>query len=214
MWYLYLDESGDLGFNFNYKNPSKFFSICILLVKDRQANLAIRNAVKKTLKRKIKNYRKSSGEQELKGSRVSLAVKEYFWALVKDIPFHLYAISLNKKDTILQAADNQHRIYDYVTYSIIQKIPLHEAKTRIQLVVDKCKGTKEVRQFNRYISSHLPGLVDPRVAVDIDHLTSHQDPGLQAVDLFAWGVHRKYEKGDSQWYDMFSEKIDFDQVWP
>lgn len=213
MWYLYLDESGDLGFDFKNKSPSKFFSICILLTKDRQSHLAIRNAVKKTLKRKVKNYRRDMAE-ELKGSKVNLPVKAYFWRLVKDIPFHLYTISLNKRESILQAADNQHRIYNYITHSVLKQIPLYEAKTRIQLVADKCKGSREIRQFNQYITANLEGLVDPRVPVAIDHLPSHQDYGLQAVDLFAWGVHRKYEMNDSQWYELFSEKISFDKAYP
>lgn len=213
MWHLYLDESGDLGFNFNYKSPSKFFSICILLIKDREAHLALRNAVKKTLKRKFKNYRRGVSE-ELKGSKMDFSKKCYFWSLVKDISFYLYTISLNKRDSILQVADNQHRIYNYITHSVIEQIPLHEAKTRIQLVVDKSKGRHEIRQFNQYISANLEGLVDPRVPVSIDHLTSHQEYGLQAVDLFTWGVHRKYEKGDSRWYDLFSEKISFDKAYP
>jgi len=30
MWWLYLDESGDLGFDFISKKPSEYFTICIL----------------------------------------------------------------------------------------------------------------------------------------------------------------------------------------
>ncbi|MBU1291133.1 DUF3800 domain-containing protein, partial [bacterium] len=33
MYYLYLDESGDLGFDLVNKNSSKFFTVCILLIK-------------------------------------------------------------------------------------------------------------------------------------------------------------------------------------
>lgn len=33
MWFLYLDESGDLGFDFVNKKPSKFFTIAILEIK-------------------------------------------------------------------------------------------------------------------------------------------------------------------------------------
>jgi len=33
MWYLYLDESGDLGFDFINKKPSKFFTVTILAIR-------------------------------------------------------------------------------------------------------------------------------------------------------------------------------------
>ena len=32
MFYIYLDESGDLGFDFEAKKPSKFFTITLLLI--------------------------------------------------------------------------------------------------------------------------------------------------------------------------------------
>lgn len=31
--------------------------------------------------------------------------------------------------------------------------------------------------------------------------------GLQAVDLFCWGIFRKYERGETTWYDVFRERI-------
>jgi len=37
---------------------------------------------------------------------------------------------------------------------------------------------------------------------------------LQAVDFFAWGFFRKYEKGDARWYEVFREKIAFERVYP
>jgi hypothetical protein len=53
MWYLYLDESGDLGFDFVNKHPSKFFTVTILATKGQANNKAIIKAVKKTLARKL-----------------------------------------------------------------------------------------------------------------------------------------------------------------
>ena len=53
MWYLCLDESGDLGFDFVNKKPSKHFTICLLAMSDSAAYYAIRRAAKKTLRRKV-----------------------------------------------------------------------------------------------------------------------------------------------------------------
>jgi len=49
MWRFYLDESGDLGFDFDRKNTSRYFTICILAISGRDSFRRIRNAVKKTL---------------------------------------------------------------------------------------------------------------------------------------------------------------------
>ena len=49
MLHLYLDESGDLGFDFANKNPSRFFTITILVVDGFEANRKLIAAVRKTL---------------------------------------------------------------------------------------------------------------------------------------------------------------------
>lgn len=67
MLHLYLDESGDLGFNFAEKKSSKFFTITILAVDGFEANRKMIAAVRKTLKRKL-NLRNKNKIHELKGT--------------------------------------------------------------------------------------------------------------------------------------------------
>ena len=55
MWHLYLDESGDLGFDFVNKKPSKFFTITILAVSSDERNKALISATKKVIRKKIKS---------------------------------------------------------------------------------------------------------------------------------------------------------------
>lgn len=83
MWYLHLDESGDLGFDFVNKKPSKFFTVCILAISQRDSSFKIGQAVKKTLRRKL-NKPKKCQVYELKGSSSTLEVKQYFWNQIKD----------------------------------------------------------------------------------------------------------------------------------
>lgn len=53
MMYLYLDESGDLGFDFENKQPSRYFTITIVVVKDIAANQKLKKEVEIVLKRKL-----------------------------------------------------------------------------------------------------------------------------------------------------------------
>jgi len=63
MWFLYLDESGDLGFDFVNKGPSNYFTITILAVSGMSRNRAIIKATTKTLKRKLN--RRGSRKEDL-----------------------------------------------------------------------------------------------------------------------------------------------------
>jgi hypothetical protein len=83
----------------------------------------------------------------------------------------------------------------------------------VQLVVDKCKGKPEIVEFNNYIFSQVKSRFDPLIPLDIAHLCSHDDKVLQAVDLFAWGVFRKYERKDLKWYSVFQEKVRYDDLY-
>jgi hypothetical protein len=199
MWFLYLDESGDLGFDFVNKKPSKFFTVTILGISGKDVNRALINAVKRTIKRKLG---RKNGERELKGAKTSLDVKKYFYEQSRNIKFNLFAVTLNKRRLYDSLARDKERIYNYVARLVLDKIPFEEAATRVELIVDKCKSKPEISDFNRYIMSSIKGRLEPKVPLTITHDLSHQNFGLQAVDLFCWGIARKYEKKDTVWLEM------------
>lgn len=95
---------------------------------------------------------------------------------------------------------------------MLDQIPFEKALDRIALLIDKSKSRKEILEFNSYIIRQLEGRIDPKVPLDIEHKTSTEHLGIQMVDLFSWGIFRKYEKSDSAWFDVFKEKVLFDEV--
>jgi hypothetical protein len=209
MWYLYLDESGDLGFDFINKKPSSFFTICILATSSRESFLQIGRSVRKTLSRKLGKPKKQK-TFELKGTATTLDIKKYFWRQVSDCQFGLYAITLNKRRVYNELSKNKERVYNFVARQVIDKIPFEKADNRVQIVVDKCKARPEILDFNNYIFRQLEGRINPSIPVNINHSSSHEDAVLQAVDLFAWGIFRKYERSDREWFDIFRGKMLFD----
>ncbi len=215
MWYLYLDESGDLGFDFINKKPSKFFTISILALSSQLANRQLINAVKKTLRRKLNRKRnKKRIVHELKGSSTTFAVKEYFYSQVKEIKFGIYSITLNKKRVYEQLSKEKDRVYNFIARKVLDQIPFElSGGTRIKLVVDKSKGKLGIREFNKYVEKQLGARIDPKTPLDIYHWDSQNTPGLQAADLFTWGIYQKYEKGKRDWFKLFEEKINFDDLY-
>lgn len=195
MWYLFLDESGDLGFDFVNKKPSKYFTVVILATRGVENNRKIKKAVELTLRRKLnpKSKRKRIVE-ELKGEATNLEIKKYFYNQVKDVRFALYSITLNKLRVYEELARNKSRVYNFISRQVFDKIPFEKAVgTRIILTIDKSKGKKGIKEFNEYIIKQLEGRLAPHIPFDIYHEDSKAVGGLQAVDMFAWGIHRKYE---------------------
>lgn len=210
MWWLYLDESGDLGFDFVNKKPSKFFTVCILATSHGDANDAMKRAVRRTLRNKL-NHKKKRMAKELKGSATTLPVKQYAYRQLGASVFGIYALTLNKKRLYPHLMENKHRVYNYLARLVTDQIPFEKADGQVQLVIDKSKGKKQCWEFNQYILSQLEGRLSPEVTLDFLHDESECWPGLQWADLFAWGIFQKYERRNTDWYQLYEGKIRYEQ---
>lgn len=207
MLYLYLDESGDLGFDFFSKKPSECFTIAILAIRGVNNNRVLLKSVRKTIRRKL--CKKSL--QELKGSHSTIEVKRYFYNLVSSVPFDIYALTLNKKRVYNELTQKKDRVYNFIARNVLDRIPFDNTLKRIEFIIDKSKNRREIGEFNDYIVRQLKGRLDPKIPLNISHHTSIENPGLQAIDLFSWGIYRRYERADNEWYNLFKARVRYDE---
>jgi len=214
MLYLYLDESGDLGFDFVNKKPSKYFVVTILAVKGDDANRCLINGVKKTLKRKLnpKNKRKRIVE-ELKGTKTLIDVKEYFYRQVSGLNLGIYSIILNKKRVFQYLMNDKSRVYNFIARTVLDHIPYEDAQEKIVLTIDKSKSKPEIIEFNSYIRHQLESKIDPAVPFYINHADSKEHYAIQAVDLFSYAIFEKYERRREDWYKIIKRKIKYCSVY-
>ena len=209
---VYLDESGDLGFNFSKLKTSQYFVIALLVVYDMKSNKKIEKAVQRTLKNKIRKKKRKANTIELKGSKTSFKVKEYFYRQIKDCKFEIYSIVLNKKRVYPELRRNKERLYNYLARLILGKCPLKKVQTRLILKVDRSKAKKEQGAFDRYLIFQIQAILSPKIPLEIYHIDSKESKGVQAMDMFIWGIFRKYENSDLEWYRVFREKVKFETV--
>lgn len=120
---------------------------------------------------------------------------------------------MNKKRVYRELAQKKDRVYNFIARNVLEHTPIEESSSRIQFIIDKSKNKKEVGEFNEYIERQLAGRIDPRIPLDIYHHTSHENLGLQAVDLFCWGIFRKYELKDREWFEVFGSRVIYDDVY-
>ena len=214
MLYLYLDESGDLGFDFVNKKPSKYFVVSILVVKGHEANRRLINGVKKTLRRKLnpKNKRKRI-VSELKGTKTTIEVKEYFYRQVRDLDLAVYAIILNKRRVYSSLIKQKSRVYNFIARSVLDQIPYGNAEQKVELTIDKSKSKPEIVEFNDYIYRQLESKIDPAVPLNIYHVNSIEHCALQAADMFSYAIFEKYERRRDQWFTIVKEKIKYCSVY-
>ncbi|PKN01821.1 MAG: hypothetical protein CVU77_02460 [Elusimicrobia bacterium HGW-Elusimicrobia-1] len=205
--YIFLDESGDLGFDFSKAHTTSHLVITVLVARDKTG---FERAVKRTLKNKVNRRRNSVNE--IKGSDTAFEVKKYFYnTLLKyETDFEIYAVILNKRRVYKYLSSEPEMLYAFLSKFLLEKCPFEQAIDRIILTIDKRSRKQGVESFNKYLLSYLKAQL-PKI--DIYHNHSYASKGLQAVDLFCWGVFRKYERKDAEWYDMYKDKIRFETMY-
>jgi hypothetical protein len=212
--YLYLDESGDLGFKPEKKGSSKKFVITVLACFSDQARRNIRKAIQRTIKSKINKGKKKKHIQELKGSKTDFKIKKYFYEKIKGNGWEIFTLVLNKNRVHddLKTKNGKKKLYNYLSRILIEKMApsLQSSKQNIELFVDKSKNSEEIRDFNNYLENQLEALLPLNIFLKIFHLSSTESFELQAVDLFCWGIFRKYEQNNTEWYELFSNRIAFE----
>ena len=212
--YLYLDESGDLGFDLDKKGSSKKFIITILACSSDMSRRNIRQAIQRTIKCKINKGKKKKHLQELKGSKTEFKIKKYFFEKVKNNGWEIFTLALNKsrvRDN-LKSKKGKKKLYNFLSRFLIEKMTqlLYDSKQNVELFVDRSKNSEEIRDFNEYLGNQLEAILPLDISLHIYHLSSSESFELQAADMFCWGVFRKYELKDLEWYNLFKDKIAYE----
>lgn len=208
--YLYLDESGDLGFDFENKKPSRFFVITLLAVSMPKSIKILNKAVSKTLEKKL-NYKKKNHRviAELKGSATTLAVKQYFLNCINQhtLDLNLYSIVLDKLELLKHVQSPiKEQLYNNMAHQLLEKIQF-PAVNQVNLIVDRSKDNLGIKEFNDYLYANLSLCLNLQTKLYISHDDSEKHKGIQAVDMFCYGIARKYERQDESWYNLFKDKI-------
>lgn len=205
MSWIFLDESGDLGFNFKKKNTSKYFVISLLIVKDKPS---VDKVVKKIFqgfsKKEIKSH---SGTLHCYKEKTSTRKKLLTKLAEKDIS--IINIYLNKKKVFTGLQENNHILYNYVTNILLDRlytkklVPLSEL---IVLVASRRETNKFLNEnFKEYLKSQMFNRRKLRFEVEIK--TPKEEKCLQIVDFVSWSTYRKYEHKDSIYWKIISPKI-------
>lgn len=209
--FLFLDESGDLGFNFDNPKTSRYLVIGVLVCFDHFTYKSVVQAVRRTLKNKLPKM-----TPELKGNRLPIYIKKYFLKELtsNDGDWSLYMAVADKKAWLARYISKYHFeprkevLYNELAKRLFSELNYRQLDSHIDVTIDCSKNkAAEIKIFNEAILSIINAGLSKKVCVHIKHSDSQINPGLQAIDLFCSGVGRKYEKGDCSWYREFAGRI-------
>ena len=168
--YVYLDESGDLGFG---QGGSRYFTISFVVVKD-QIHFII--CVKEV---KIKYY--IPRNVELKGSNARESIKEDLLNRFAKLDMEVHAITVRKKNIEAKLRKDMNLLYNYmVGLLLVERILAEAAGARVSVNVDRrviSVTALPIHEYLKYKTWYEGQRQD--IDLEISHLDSHQAYAIQ-----------------------------------
>lgn len=199
-----MDESGDLGLK---KSSSEWYIICAVITDDRRALERVVKKVWVNLKSKTRG--------ELHATHESNIVRKRFLKKLCDVKSIQVACAMVNKSWFKKRKLNANEnIYLLILESLINDILILsrlDTSKNVEIYIDqndtkKTSRDKLVSDLTSYLESKYPA----RFSVTLE--SSHDNKSLQAVDFIAWALFQKYERSNSEFYELIRDRILFESI--
>lgn len=205
MNYIFLDESGDLGFNFSKKKTSRFFVIALLFVKNKKP-------LEKIIKRTMAHFNKIERKSH---HGMIHAYKEHPKTIYKILDslssqdISVMSIYLNKRKVYTKLQNEKHILYNYVTNILLDRIftrKLLPFDHPITLIAAK-------KETNRFLNDNFCSYIKTKTSTNhkldlsIEIKPAQQDKCLQLIDCISWSIFKDYEYNDESYINTIRPKI-------
>lgn len=188
---FYIDESGDLGFA---PGSSRYFVIGVVCVDSDEQKL---------IKRYVRRFRAKKGlgrKVELHASETKTVDRVHFCQGLARLPCSIHYLVLNKAKIKPELRRDKNILYNFLCGLVLP--PLMSVMQQATIHMD-CRNIKVAsgNSLHDYLRVKLWGEMNASVDVQFGYFDSRESEGIQAADLVANAVYRRYERGDSRAYD-------------
>lgn len=205
MVYIFMDESGDLGFDFAKPKTSKYFVITLLLTADKKS---VENIIKKMVRSLHKKQLKSH-HGVLHSYKENASTRQKVLTTLAEKDVQILAIRLNKQK-VRKLKDKKHVLYNFVTHILVDRLltsrKLLAVGGKITLVASRRETKKLLNEnFQTYVKRQVSK--NHKLNLEVVVKTPDQEKGLQAADMACWAIYRKWEHKDGSYYRLIKSKI-------
>ncbi len=201
MSYIYLDESGDLGFG---ERSSRWFILTIVFTGNHRK---IEKCAKKVHQGLKKKYKKISELHAYHADEITR--KRVLKLLSETDDLKILSIVLNKKKVYTDLQNQKPYLYNYTANILLDRLHnknVLKADEKVLICIDQRETNKFLKKnFEEYLKINLNGKIKNHFEIKIK--ASHTEKCLQVVDFISWAIFRKYERGDYEYYEIIKNKI-------
>jgi tetrahydromethanopterin S-methyltransferase subunit G len=204
MAYIFLDESGDLGFNFKKKKTSRYFVVTLLYTERKEP-------LEKIVKKIFRGFRqtgKSHATNVIHAYKESRITNERILKHLNELDVEIHSVSIHKKNIPKSIRSDIHVLYRLIVSSLL--CVLLDARQSITdepiyIVVSQRETNKSLnKEFIESVQKFLERY-DKNISVTL--ASPAKEKGLQIVDAVSWSIYQKYEYGNTDYCDLISQRL-------
>lgn len=204
MAYIFLDESGDLGFDFSKKKTTKYFLATFLFVENKKP---IEKLISKLHAGLRKKYRMRSGV--LHACKEEPVTCARFCKIIVEKNCKVMTVYLNKKRVFTKLQNEKAVLYNYVVNILLDRIAAKKFIDKVEPITFVASRRETNKFLNLNFKNYLENQVknNHKIPLTVKIKTPAEEKCLQAVDFVSWAIFRKYEYGDDSYYNTIKEII-------
>jgi len=202
MAYIFMDESGDLGFDLSKSATSKNFVITFLFAESEYHINRIVSKVFKSMPKK--SFQKHCGALHCFKETEKVRLKLFNLLKERD-DISIMVIKINKEKIYTRLGKEREVLYSYITNILLNRIhtkKLIPLDKPIHFIASK-RDTNALSnyKFHKYLeqNNELPLKISLKRPCD--------KKGLQIVDFVSWAIFRKEEHKDDSYYNIIKYLI-------
>jgi len=202
MAYIFIDESGDLGFNFKKKKTSRYFVVTLLYVERKEP-------LEKIIKKIFRGFRQVKVKHHpntLHAHKESDQTRNRIFKLLEASDIFITYIYVDKKKILDGVMHDKHILYNQAVMESIKHLAdVIKLNTKVNLIASRRETSRFLNK--NFIDGVTKWLADLGIEANIDIRLPQQEKSLQIADFVSWAIYRKYDLGDDIFYSHIKSKI-------
>ena len=199
--YVYIDESGDLGFR---GASSKYFIMAAVATeKPKEIGRKFKKVRSRLLKKRYRNI------PEFKFSESDEFIREKVLETINSLDVEIWFLIVEKEKVYPKLKNDTSLLYNYFAGSLMSPLKRYSGK-EIHIRIDRSLNRTKRDRFNDYLHKRKNWL-ETRIGEinlkSIEHVDSKKEAGIQVADFVAGAAFQKFERGNGEYIEKIQEKI-------
>jgi len=203
---VFLDESGDLGFDLDKRRSSRYFIVTALMCEDTKP-------VDKAVKKIFTGFSKTEVKNHHGALHATHEKDETRHKLLKNLSLcdvHVFGLVLDKRRVQTRTTANLPVAYTILVNELMNRLLLSVVTDptvdELHLVASQREKKSLLnQQFTRTVEDHLRH--DCGVTATVQITPADQSRGLQAVDMASWSLFQKLEHNNPTYSELLANRL-------